>query len=274
MIHTKHVLFVVTSFILAALIYSSSPTFVVFVQGKPVWGAHIDCTNADFFSETCCWAEDFGTYIAYVCQTCYDRDGYGSTGYEDCGPLEKQRTVKGGDVTAPLGEGVLQQPLTTPTTPTPPLFGRNVGNAPLAGGVLEQPTTIPLPTPPPLFGRNDANVLQGGVILEQPLTTITPTTPVPTPPPLFGQIAPEGQVPLTADEGTLPPTVGEQRIPTEVKEPPSEEQGIEEEGQVIARDEDGDDGDDDGPVPPECPLTGPIPPDCTMKPFPPKKALE
>jgi hypothetical protein len=68
--------------------------------------------------------------------------------------------------------------------------------------------------------------------------------------------------------------VGEQRIPTEVKEPPSEEQGIEEEGQVIARDEDGDDGDDDGPVPPECPLTGPIPPDCTMKPFPPKKALE
>jgi hypothetical protein len=33
--------------------------------------------------------------------------------------------------------------------------------------------------------------------------------------------------------------------------------------------------DDDGPVPPECPLTGPIPPDCTMKPkFPDERALE
>jgi hypothetical protein len=208
MIHTKHVLFVVTSFILAALIYSSSPTFDVFVQGKPVVGTLIDCTDADFFSETCCWWEDFGTYIAKVCQTCY-ADGYG--GYGDCDPIEKQRTIKGGDVIPPLEEGVLEQPLTTLTTPTPPpLFGRNIGNAPLAGGVSEQPLTTIVPTtpvltPPPLFGRNTANVPLGGGVLGQPtITAATPTpipTPIPTPTP-FGQIAPEGQVlPPTGDEG-------------------------------------------------------------------------
>jgi hypothetical protein len=225
MIHTKHVLFVVTSFVLAGLIYGSSSTFDVFVQGKPVVGTHIDCTDADFFSETCCWWEDFGTYIAHVCQTCY-ADGYG--GYEDCDPIEKQRTIKGGDVIPSLEEGILEQPLTTPTTPTPPLFGRNVGNAPLAGGVLQQPTTTP--TAPPLFGRNEGAVPQTGGI-EQPFTSIpfqqipqgtvqgqdqpfqgpgilqpltTLTTPTPTPPPQFGQLTPEGPA-LAGEDGAIQP---------------------------------------------------------------------
>lgn len=87
---TKSVIFVVTSFILAALIYSSAARIVVVVQGDPA--SPIDCKEANFFFETCCWFEDFGDYISYVCQTCYDTDGYGSNGYEDCGPLVKTDT--------------------------------------------------------------------------------------------------------------------------------------------------------------------------------------
>jgi hypothetical protein len=275
------VIILTTSFLLATLIYGSYPSLDVFVQGKPVWGTHIDCKEANFFYETCCWWEDFGTYIAYACQTCYDSDGYGSTGYEDCKPLVKQRTISGSDVRAPLGEGVLEQ-LPTPTSPFSP---------PLSGGVLQQPTTTtpttPLPSPPPLFGRNVP--LQGGVFGQQP-TAIVPPTPVPpvltpeppvpmfgstqqaTPtPPQFGQIAPETQVlPPLADDSAFP----EDGVLEQPSAQESEEQGAEEGGQVIARDDDSED-DDDGPVPPECPLTGPIPPDCTMKPkFPDERAVE
>jgi hypothetical protein len=162
MLATKHGI-AVASFILATLIYSSSPTFLPHVEGKPVWGANIDCKEANFFYETCCWAEDFGTYIAYVCQTCYDKDGYGSNGYEDCGPLVKQRTISGDEVRAPLGEGVLEQPLTTtePTTPKPPaggkgIFGSDVlptpsispeGDVSNDGGTVKQPPTTPIAPP-------------------------------------------------------------------------------------------------------------------------------
>ncbi len=84
---TKSVIFVVTSFILAALIYSSAARIVVFVQGDS--DSPIDCREANFFSETCCWWNDFGNYISYVCQICYDRDGDFGNGYEDCNPPVK-----------------------------------------------------------------------------------------------------------------------------------------------------------------------------------------
>jgi hypothetical protein len=84
---TKSVIFVVTSIILTALIYSSAAGFVVFAQNDPV--SPIDCKEANFFSETCCWWNDFGDYVSYVCQICYDTDGDSTNGYEDCNPPVK-----------------------------------------------------------------------------------------------------------------------------------------------------------------------------------------
>jgi hypothetical protein len=87
----------------------------------------------------------------------------------------------------------------------------------------------------------------------------------PTPPPQFGQTQ---VLPPLSDDFVFP----EDGVLEQPSAQDSEEQSSEEDGQVIARDNN---GDDDGPVPPECPLTGPIPPDCTMKPkFPEEKALE
>jgi hypothetical protein len=83
---TKFVIFVVTSFILSALIYSSTARFVVFAQES---SSPIDCKEANFFTETCCWWNDFGNYVSYVCQICYDMDGDFRNGYEDCDPPVK-----------------------------------------------------------------------------------------------------------------------------------------------------------------------------------------
>lgn len=143
--------------------------------------------------------------------------------------------------------------------PTPPPPGPV---APLQGGVLEQLQN----DQPPLFGRNEAAVPPTGGI-EQPFTTTTP--------PLFGNI-PQGGGFGVLQESETPPTFGQVAPLTDeeeaqVQEP--DEQISEEDGQVIAKDEDEDD--DDGPVPPECPTTGPIPPDCTLKPkFPDERAIE
>jgi len=83
---TKPVIYVVTSCILAALIYSSTATFVVFAQET---SSPIDCKEANFFFETCCWWNDFGDYVSYVCQVCWDKDGDFRNGYEDCDPPVK-----------------------------------------------------------------------------------------------------------------------------------------------------------------------------------------
>jgi hypothetical protein len=171
-------------------------------------------------------------------------------------------------------------------TPTPPPFDPT---APMQEGVLEQLQN----DQPPLFGRN-VPLQGGGVFGHQPAATaivppspvLTPVPPVltpeppvpmfgstlqatPTPSPQFGQITPETQVlPPLSDDSLFP----EDGVLEQPSAQDSEEQSSEEDGQVIARDND---GDDDGPVPPECPLTGPIPPDCTMKPkFPEERALE
>jgi hypothetical protein len=134
----------------------------------------------------------------------------------------------------PIGGLPTKTPPPTPTSTPPPLFGRNV---PLQGGGI--------------FGQQPAAIVPPSPVLTPVPPVLTPEPPVPmfgsaqdatpTPPPQFGQIAPQRQV---------SPSLGEQ---------------------VIAKDED----DDDGPVPPECPTTGPIPPDCTMKPkFPEERAIE
>jgi hypothetical protein len=194
---TKPVIFVVTSFVLSALIYSSSPTFLPHVQGKPIAGGHIEC-DSDFFSVTCCWWEDFGDYIAYVCQSC-DEDG------SNCGPIVKtdpsslEQTptppmTPGGGANVPQDGGVLEQPPVSPP--------RNDANVPHDGGVLEQP---PTPTPPPLFGGND--VLSFGQPTITPPTTQTPTR-LPgggTNVPLQGGIA---EQPTTTPPTPFPPTPG------------------------------------------------------------------
>jgi len=81
------------------------------------------------------------------------------------------------------------QPLTIWSDSPPEQVSPSPLPPPIGGGVLQQPTaTAPVtPTPPPLFGRNTAAPLGG--VSGQPTTT-----PVP-----YGQIAPQGQVPLTAD---------------------------------------------------------------------------
>jgi hypothetical protein len=88
------------------LVYSTYSSNV-FVQGKPVVGAYIDCNIEDKFLELvkCCWNEDFGDYMSYVCQTCTE-DG------TNCGPIVKTDTR--------------DRQETPPTRPIPPTIGDNV----------------------------------------------------------------------------------------------------------------------------------------------------
>jgi hypothetical protein len=177
----KSVIYVAFSILVVALIYGSSPTFVVVVEGKPT-SYDYDCREANFFYETCCWFDDEYKpgLIVYVCQTCYDTDGYGSNGYEDCGSLSE------GD---PRDR---QLPPTPPLTGGKGIFGSNVlptpsvslgENIPDDGGILEQP---------PLFGRNVFPLQGGGFeVLQEPET-----------PPMFGQVAPQ-VAPLTAGNAPL-----------------------------------------------------------------------
>jgi hypothetical protein len=107
-----------------------------------------------------------------------------------------------GPFVPPGSLGVLEQPLTTITTPTPPpLFGRNVENAPLAGGVIGQPTTTTTPTPTPFpFGQA---IPEGPTLTEEgedilPMNTTFPT-PQPLPPPTPGFKAPQTSIDISPD---------------------------------------------------------------------------
>jgi hypothetical protein len=116
------------------------------------------------------------------------------TGWTPCpryGPIPPNCTL---DPFNPLN----QVPGTT-VTPAPGVLDPTLDAA--GGGVAQQqPTPIPTPTPPPpLFGRNVGNAPLGGFFEQSPTTT---------PPPQFGQIAPEGQVPLTASEAPLQTDIG------------------------------------------------------------------
>jgi hypothetical protein len=238
---TKPLIFVVTLFLIFTLIYSfhSSSTFLVFAAGP------IQCAYSGTLTAKCCQQAVINVSpanpVGSLVRLCTDCDVGPEGVIHNC----SERYI----------DDVAQQSTPTPTPPPTSPF------APPLGGVLQEPTTTTPTTPPPLFGRNVP--LQGGGVFGQP--TITATTPVPTPPPQFGQIAPEAQVlPPLADDSTFPEDgVLEQPSPQE-----SDEQSSEENGQVIAKD------DDDGPVPPECPKEGIPPPDCTMKPFPEERALE
>jgi len=130
----------IITFILVILVGGSTSTYNLVVQGKPIAGGHIEC-DRDFFGVTCCWWEDFGDYISYVCQTC-DEDGSG------CGPivktdprsLEEPPTSPSTDLPViPGGNGVLEQP------PTSPQQGHKSGLEDEAskGSVFEQPPTSP-----------------------------------------------------------------------------------------------------------------------------------
>ena len=117
------------------MVGSSTSTYNLVVQGKPIAGGHIEC-DRDFFEVTCCWWEDFGDYLSYVCQAC-DDDG------ENCGPIvntdprdlaEPPRTP-GGGANVPQDGGVFEQPPVSPP--------RNDANVPQDGGVFEQPPVSP-----------------------------------------------------------------------------------------------------------------------------------
>ena len=250
---SKPLTFVVISVLVVALVYVSISALNVFAAPNKA-PPNADCVLEDVPGvtdkvQTCCWTEmTYGSSFAVkFCQHC-NSDGTG------CG-LKTQigLTSPPSGPVAPLQGGVLEQP------PTPPPTGPA---APLQEGVLEQLQN----DQPPLFGRNEAAVPPTGGI-EQPFTTTTP--------PLFGNI-PQGGGFGVLQESETPPTFGQVAPLTDeeeaqVQEP--DEQISEEDGQVIAKDEDEDD--DDGPVPPECPTTGPIPPDCTLKPkFPDERAIE
>ncbi|MPZ07270.1 MAG: hypothetical protein GEU26_12790 [Nitrososphaeraceae archaeon] len=186
MYSSKPMIFVVISVIVVALVYNSSSTSNVFVQGKPVAGGHIDCNLGEIYGTiTCCWYEEVVRYgiltSKYVCQTCTE-DG------TNCGPIEDWRANKGGDdVTGPLEkEGVLQ-PLTPPRS-VPPTVGENILQQDLE--VLEQTPSQGLP---PL--KQGQGVLPQDGVLEQ----------------------------APADQGAaeLPPTITEETQPAIVEEEPS-----------------------------------------------------
>jgi hypothetical protein len=128
---------------LVVMLVSNSYSPSIFVQGKPVSWAHIDCDIENEFLELvkCCWEDDLGDdnvlTTGFVCQTCTE-DG------RICGPieprdLEQLPTPQPFDPTAPLQEGGLEHPPTfSPFNPT----------APLQGGVLEQQEQTPPPSAP------------------------------------------------------------------------------------------------------------------------------
>jgi hypothetical protein len=152
----KSLIFVVISAILAALVYNSSSTSNVFVQGKPVYGAYIDCDLGEIYGTiTCCWEEQFPEYQTRVCQTCHE-DG------TNCGPIvktseEPPKPPRSVPLPPTVGENMLQRDLgvleQTPSQGLPPLKqGQGVlpqdgvlEQAPADQGAAEAPRTVEPP---------------------------------------------------------------------------------------------------------------------------------
>ena len=73
--HSKHLIVVVTSFLLFAFIYSSSSTFDIFaVPADKKWGTYSSACTTDSKTgqKTCCWREPVPGQILgkTYCQTC------------------------------------------------------------------------------------------------------------------------------------------------------------------------------------------------------------
>jgi hypothetical protein len=188
----KSLIFVVISAILAALVYNPSSISNVFVQGKPVYGAYIDCDLGEIYGTiTCCWEEQFPDYQARVCQTCHE-DG------TNCGPIVKtseEPPKPPRSVPPTAGENILQQDLgvleQTPSQGLPPLK-QGQGVLP-QDGVLEQapadqgaaelpPTTTEETQPATVEEEPSAPVCQGGLEFNENLGFCVP------------EDCPEGQV--------------------------------------------------------------------------------
>ena len=109
LLYNKSAVFIAILTLVTMLVYSTYSSNV-FVLGKPSIGTHIDCNIDNEFLETitCCWFEDFGDYIGYVCQTCTE-DG------ANCGPLvptdtrDRQDTPPKHTIPPTIGDNVLQQ---------------------------------------------------------------------------------------------------------------------------------------------------------------------
>ena len=162
MIHTKSVIFMVLPLLFVPLVYglSSTPDACAVPPDSNFGSASASCsTDADTQRKTCCWYLPDGKTIR--CQSCFV--GTGNDPPTHCTEVKFEVTPTPGPF-APLGNGVLEQPLTA----TPPLFGENTKVPPTAG-IEQQPTTTTPQIPPRLPGGGAGMPAEGGSA-EQPST--------------------------------------------------------------------------------------------------------
>ena len=140
-LYSKPVIFMVVSFIVVGLIYSSTLTFIVFAappdpnrpgQGGTCGGITTNPRTGNN-SQTCCWTERVPGKLppsnkATYCQTCEF-----TTAGSDCKPKQQQLGPSSSGV-SPLEEGVLEQP---PTQGVAPPLTRGQSVLP-QDGVLQQ----------------------------------------------------------------------------------------------------------------------------------------
>jgi hypothetical protein len=127
---SKPMIFLVISFLVVALIYSSFSEFVSAVPRDPKnTPASTSCTTNKDGSQTCCWRVRVSGQILAdeYCQIC------ASVGSNDC--------------KSPVKQAILEQPPTPPPTPGPAARLQD-------GGVLEQPPTGEV-TPPLTEGERE-----------------------------------------------------------------------------------------------------------------------
>jgi hypothetical protein len=88
--------------LIAGTIFSSVSMDSVF--GKPVDGSQQKCTST-FWTRTCCWAEDNGSFIHERCETCID---YGDGTYGQC-TIDDHPFREANDNRVPNDGGVLAE---------------------------------------------------------------------------------------------------------------------------------------------------------------------
>ncbi|MPZ07267.1 MAG: hypothetical protein GEU26_12775 [Nitrososphaeraceae archaeon] len=196
--NSKPVIFVVISVLVVALVYSSISAFYVFaVPSDPKFGGDCKFTGPPPV-RSCCWRElvpegtgnpDLGGYQEEYCQTCnLDQNGDPTT----CSQKELQ-FFEGRlpERTAPLQDGVLEQP------PTPP---SSDPAAPLQDGVLEQPPSEGVAPP---VTRGQGVLPQDGVLQQEPTDEGTGATPRTVEPPTEDETTQPTQEPLPCPEGQI-----------------------------------------------------------------------
>ena len=164
----KPLIFAGISVFVVALVYISSTPFIVYAERPdPNWWKSNDCGThggGTVRMTWCCWTENGVKY----CQTCVPITEGPDKGEQECTTKEKQSleqppTPPVFDPTAPLQEGVLEQP-------EQPLFGgQNDAGVPPTGGIEQPPTATTQPTP-----GGGGNVPTEGGSAEQPPQTVAP----------------------------------------------------------------------------------------------------